>query len=167
MTLSKEAAQLVAKMKEYEPARARLAAHVARELLRAAPRAQDAHERECSDPTWQGSRAESRHETRMIMLAALVERLNDGRPADPRDRWRFEENGDPRGFPFYVHFPGRKEGNSWGGPERGFGVYCEDHDHRQARMDRARSGGRRAETPNRSSWGSGPTGTSRSFAVSA
>lgn len=167
MTLSKDAAQLVAKMKAYEPARARLAAHVARELLRAAPRAQDAHERECSDSTWQGSRAESRHETRMSVLAALVERLNEGRPADPRERWQFEENGDPRGFPFYVHFPGRKEGNSWGGMERGFGVYCEAHDHRAARMDRAWKARRSAETFNGSSSGRGPTGVSRSFAVGA
>lgn len=122
MTLAKEAADFIRRMKEAEPQRPRLAAQVARLMLAHAPLLARLHERECSDPSY-GARDQKRADRMMTEINDAVALLNEGRPEDPSQRWEAEEQGDPRGYALMVRFPGRDVYNTFGGREAGFGVY--------------------------------------------
>jgi hypothetical protein len=121
MPLSKEAQAFLAKVKAAEPNRPRLAAHVARELLDYAPILDRLNERECSDPSY-GGRERAKEARIMKRLQEEIALLNEGRPAD--SRWALDQNGDPRGYPLYLHFPDRQQYNTMGGRETGWGVPC-------------------------------------------
>lgn len=125
---SKEGIALHARMMKVEPERPLLVSHVVGVLLLVAGPLGRLHEKECSSASY-GDSDRQYASTLMTRAQNAVNLLNEGRSllcapgyAGAANDWRIEENDDPRGFPLYLHFPGRDVYNTLGGAERGFGV---------------------------------------------